>query len=659
MPASQKAAFDHHYDHGEKHHLRIVKRHTLAQMLKDRGFVAGDDLLQASEIQKANQSSLERILITYGWIKPEALLNAQAAYLDTVIIDPVASPPTLLLVDRLGLEFCLSHNVLPWRSSNNITWVAVSEFGCPPELYSILTEIFGPINLVLCLEKDIQKVILQHRGASLVRRAEACVPETESCRPQSNLTVAMIFIALIAVGLLVLAPSVTLMLLLIAVFLGLFLQTALKLTCFVTAINMSRSRSQDQLNPNQLCSASLPMISIMVPLYKESEIADRLVMRLTKIKYPCELTEVILLLESDDNVTQTAIDKTELPDWFRVITVPEGSIKTKPRALNYGLNFCKGDIVGVWDAEDKPLPEQLHHVAAHFRSAGQKTGCVQGVLDYYNPRTNWLSRCFTIEYASWFRVLLPAMAQLGMVIPLGGTTCFFRREALKDVHAWDAWNVTEDADLGIRLARYGWHTEIVPTCTYEEANCRFVPWIRQRSRWLKGYAMTWRVHMRSPLRLWRDLGPLRFIGFQIQFLTLIGQIFFAPAVWGFWFLSFGISYPPADKIFDAFGPLSIAALCLLLIGSELVNIAIGILATSAERHQHLRKWVVTTYFYFPLGFFALCKALYELVIRPFYWDKTAHGIFQETPMKEKESAPLVEIPLIGAIGDQKGKRFPS
>jgi cellulose synthase/poly-beta-1,6-N-acetylglucosamine synthase-like glycosyltransferase len=100
-----------------------------------------------------------------------------------------------------------------------------------------------------------------------------------------------------------------------------------------------------------------------------------------------------------------------------------------------------------------------------------------------------------------------------MVLPLGGTTLFFRRHILEELGGWDAHNVTEDADLGVRLARKGYKTELVSTVTYEEANCKAWPWVKQRSRWLKGFLITYFVHMRRPRRLLSDLGLRRFFGF--------------------------------------------------------------------------------------------------------------------------------------------------
>jgi cellulose synthase/poly-beta-1,6-N-acetylglucosamine synthase-like glycosyltransferase len=289
--------------------------------------------------------------------------------------------------------------------------------------------------------------------------------------------------------------------------------------------------------------------------------------------------------------------------------------------MNYALDFCKGDIIGIWDAEDAPAPDQIEQVVARFAQVPDDVVCLQGILDYYNPRTNWLSRCFTIEYSSWFRIVLPGIARLGLVVPLGGTTLFFRRKPLEELGGWDAHNVTEDADLGVRLCRAGLRTQMIDTATFEEANCRVWPWIRQRSRWLKGFMVTYLVHMRSPRRLWADLGAWRFFGFQAFFLGTLGQFLLAPVLWSFWLVFIGVAHPASTVL-----P---AALILgggtVLVLSELLALCIGMAAVSRPGRRHLLLFVPTMMFYFPLGMFAAYKALGELLFKPFFWDKTEHG----------------------------------
>jgi cellulose synthase/poly-beta-1,6-N-acetylglucosamine synthase-like glycosyltransferase len=310
-----------------------------------------------------------------------------------------------------------------------------------------------------------------------------------------------------------------------------------------------------------------------------------------------------------------------------VVTVPPGEIRTKPRALNYALDVARGRIIGVWDAEDAPEADQIDRVVAEFLRRDPKVACLQGRLAWYNARRNWLTRCFAIEYATWFRIVLPGLARIGWPVPLGGTSVFFRRAALEELGGWDAHNVTEDADLGLRLARRGYRTEIVDTITYEEATARLAPWIRQRSRWLKGYAMTYAVHMRSPRRLLADLGPWRFLGVQVVFLATLSQFVLAPLLWSFWPAAFGL-WHPFGAVLPPDWPRAIA---LLFLGAEAVSLAVGLIAVSERGQRDMMPVVLTLSCYFPFATLAAAKAAWELAFRPFFWDKTAHGEGPDAP----------------------------
>jgi len=366
----------------------------------------------------------------------------------------------------------------------------------------------------------------------------------------------------------------------------------------------------------------VPVVSLLVPLLREADISGHLIDRLSEIRYPADRLDICLVVEADDKATEAALERRGLPPGFRVVVVPSGRIRTKPRALNYALDFCRGDIIGIYDAEDAPEPDQIFLVIAQFASAPEDIVCLQGRLTFYNADQNWLSRCFAIDYAAWFGVILPGLVRLGFAIPLGGTGLFFRRAALEELGRWDAHNVTEDADLGIRIARRGWRAEMVDTTTGEEANCRTGAWIRQRARWLKGYGLTYAVHMRRPLRLWRDLGMKRFLGFQILFLGTLSLFLLAPFLWSFWLVLFGLPHPLAD-VLPAWGLRMVVALFLF---SEAVNLWIGVQGVLRNGDAWLVKWVPTTILYFPLAALASYRAVADLILRPFFWDKTVHGV---------------------------------
>ncbi len=198
---------------------------------------------------------------------------------------------------------------------------------------------------------------------------------------------------------------------------------------------------------------------------------------------------------------------------------------------------------------------------------------------------------------------------------------FFRRDKLLELGGWDAHNVTEDADLGVRLSRAGYRAEMVDTTTFEEANFRAWPWVKQRSRWLKGFMVTYLVHMRAPVRLWKELGFLKFLGFQAFFLGTVGQFLLAPALWVFWLTALGFN-SPLDALMSQ---RAMIWLIYLFMAAELTNFVVGILAVCARERRFLVPWVPIMPLYFPLGVAAAYKALWELIGNPFFWDKTQHG----------------------------------
>jgi len=404
-------------------------------------------------------------------------------------------------------------------------------------------------------------------------------------------------------------------------FITLLMSTALKTAALIARLSQMSEPTPPPAGPRK--AFPMPKVSVLVPLLREEEIAGKLIQRLTRLTYPKSLLEVVLVLEESDTITRATIARTPLPNWISVIEVPDANnLTTKPRALNYALDFCRGSIIGVWDAEDAPEPDQIEKVVTRFQDAPENVACLQGVLDYYNSRTNWLSRCFAIEYATWWRIVLPGVAHLGLVIPLGGTTLFFRRKILEELCGWDAHNVTEDADLGIRLARKGYVTELISTVTHEEANCRAWPWVKQRSRWLKGFLITWMVHMRSPRALLRDLGFLRFMGVQTLLLATFAQFACAPLLWSFWITLAGFEHPVSVTL----GAPVTAFMIWIFIGSEIINLLVSMIAVSRREHRHLMGYVLTTPFYYPMAALSAYKAIKEMVVEPFYWDKTQHGV---------------------------------
>ncbi|MEL7106169.1 MAG: glycosyltransferase family 2 protein [Pseudomonadota bacterium] len=544
----------------------------------------------------------------------------------------IAIPPNSVdvrLVDQLGADTALREGILPLRRAGALTVVAAVDPAAAEAARGRLETLFGSVAIAQASRDAIECALVQTRQSTVADRAEQRTRAAFSCRHLGTKRAVYGWVlGGLAVTLAALAFPVALFGVLVAwAAMCLFLSTLLRVAAAVAA-------GKDQ--PTQAAmvpTADLPTISILVPLFREKDIAERLVRRLSSLDYPADRLDICLIVEKYDTITRAALSETRLPPHMRQIVVPPGNLQTKPRAMNYTLDFTRGDIVGIYDAEDAPAPDQLRIVAAEFAAAPPDVACLQGRLDFYNPRANWLARCFTIDYAIWFRAILPGIAALGLPVPLGGTTLFFRRDVLEKLGAWDAHNVTEDADLGIRLARHGWRTRLIATTTEEEANCRLWPWIKQRSRWIKGYALTWAVHMRKPRRLWSDLGPWRFFGFQVVFLGALSQFVLAPLLWSFWLVLLGLPHPLADALPGAV----VLGLATLFFAAELTNITIGAWACRREKHRWLIPWVPTMHLYFPLAALASWKGIGEIVRHPFYWDKTDHGA--EAPDQSASSRP--------------------
>ncbi len=596
---------------------RLKNRPPIGIDLLSNGAVSAHALVQA--LPRAG--ALPARLLGRGQAGDDLLYAAFGHHHQLGMADFTAHPPDPGLIDRWGAMDCLRDGLLPVMRAGDVTVIAAQD----PETYARnrtrLTTLFGPTLLALSPPRRLESAVLQARGAMLSRIAERTVPPGESCRTWNATSSARLMLACMALATAAALWPRTVLAGLTLVSFVLFLATfAMKAAALWLAL---RPVQQDRGLPPVI--ARLPVVSILVALYREAGIAPRLVRRLGKLDYPRDLLDIVLVVEEGDHATRDALASADLPPWMRIVVAPEGRVKTKPRALNHALAFCKGSIVGVYDAEDAPEPDQIRRVVDRFHRRGPQVACLQGVLDFYNPATNWLSRCFTIEYAAWFRVILPGLQRLGVPIPLGGTTLFFRRDVLEKLGAWDAWNVTEDADLGIRLARHGYRTELIDSTTHEEANCRALPWIKQRSRWIKGYMMTYATHMRDPVLLWRQLGPRQFAGFQVLFLGSIAHVLMAPLIWSLWLLMLGLPHPLTQVIP---GP-ALLAMSGLFLAAEALSIATGLVGLRRSGQKISPAWVPTLHVYSPLGALASYKALWEMMHRPFYWDKTSHGHFDQ------------------------------
>jgi cellulose synthase/poly-beta-1,6-N-acetylglucosamine synthase-like glycosyltransferase len=371
--------------------------------------------------------------------------------------------------------------------------------------------------------------------------------------------------------------------------------------------------------------AELPRYTVLVAAYREGAVIKQTIASLHHLDYPPDRLEIMLLLEADDASTIAAAKGADLLDRIEIVEVPYARPRTKPKACNIGLQLASGELLTIFDAEDRPEPLQLRRAAVAFSRLDRTVGCLQAKLHYHNADQNLLTRLFAAEYVTWFARLLPALVSLGAPIPLGGTSMHIRRSVLEEVGGWDSYNVTEDADLGIRLRRFGYRTEILDSVTQEEANSDFINWVKQRSRWYKGYLQTWLVHMRDPKRLWRELGPSGFIGFNMVVGATPVLALLNPAFWLLALLWFAGRLEVVQTLFP--GWVFYPAMLCAAIGNFLA-IYRSMISLRAAGYPHLIFAALIAPAYWIMMSVAAVRAFAQLVIAPWHWEKTVHGLDQ-------------------------------
>ena len=390
----------------------------------------------------------------------------------------------------------------------------------------------------------------------------------------------------------------------------------------------------------------LPVYTVLIPVYQEKEVIHHLLKRIEAMDYPKHKLDVRILLEEDDEETIEAVHNMHLPSYFIPVVVPYSHPKTKPKACNYGLIGCKGEYVVIYDAEDRPEPDQLKKAHLAFKRLPEDYVCVQAKLNYFNSRENWLTKLFTQEYSMWFELLLVGIMQVNIPIPLGGTSNHFKTSFLKIVGGWDPFNVTEDADLGIRLYKHKCRTAVIDSRTWEEANCSLPNWIRQRSRWIKGYMQTFFVHMRHPVQFTKQIGAKGLAGyfamiFGTPFLPLINPFFWLLLIIWVAFQPYWIeSLFPGLLYYVAAGQLIVGN--FMFVYMNMVGTYFVIRDCALKKQQpfsySMIRYALLTPLYWVFMSVAAYKALFQLIVKPFYWEKTVHGLSSPDASNQSQSA---------------------
>ncbi|MCW0386525.1 hypothetical protein NB722_001064 [Xanthomonas sacchari] len=611
----------------------------IGEALVAAGVIDPPQLQNALALQARWRSRLGDVVLAQRGVAPLRFYTVLAQHFGLNFANLLKQPidPALFQPERLA-DYA-QRLVLPWREENGQLVLAVADPG--PETFAWARATYGEqVRFVGTSKFDIVWSLQQHADAQLTHDALNLLaehaPEHSArqviTRAQSVFLVALTVVLAAALALWPLVTLIALNTLIAVAFLATF---GLKL---VLAWRGARRRIDIKVSDEEVAALGdedLPVYTVLVPMYKEPDVLPILANALRRLDYPTSKLDVKLVLEADDTETIEAAKALGLEAFFEIIRVPPSQPKTKPKACNYALRFARGQMLTIYDAEDKPEPDQLKRVVAAFRKSPADVACIQARLNYYNADENWLTRMFTLEYTLWFDFYLPALETLRIPIPLGGTSNHFRLDILRKVHAWDPYNVTEDADLGVRLTQQGYRVSVVNSTTFEEANVSIPNWIRQRSRWLKGYMQTWLVHMRDPVQLYRSTGVRGFWGFQL----FVGGTFFtalaAPLMW----LSYGLWLAVGSKFFDPFFPPALLYLSLLnlLLGNGFL-IYMTLVAAFKRDYFRLAPYALTVPLYWLLQSIAAYKGLWQLIRNPFYWEKTTHGISKH--MAEERRAAL-------------------
>ncbi|GEP34895.1 glycosyl transferase [Nocardioides szechwanensis] len=574
---------------------------------------------------------------------------------DDPSVDLVLEPPDAALMARMSYRVAMREGWIPWRRNGDTLVIATA---VPPtqQAARVAAELFGagPIEFRTTSPAALRNSFeLAHRDQLLFESADRLATERPLASARSGLSAWQRRLPLAAVAMLAAGfawdPLDALVTLLVIANLLFLTNIAFKIIAsfLVPTRNLLRSR-RDLAEVRERLRRGLPAVwepfsddsdlpayTVLVPAYKEANVVAKLVTNLGAIDYPSSKLDVMLLLEADDQETIDVARSMALPDHMRVVIVPPGTPQTKPRACNYGLAFARGKYAVIFDAEDRPDPQQLRTAVEAFErdrferetgtSARPPLAIVQASLHYFNADYNVLTRMFAIEYAHWFEAMLPGMDTARLPLPLGGTSNHFDVSLLRDMGGWDPYNVTEDADAGLRASLMGYRVAVIPSSTGEEACAHIGAWIKQRTRWIKGYMITAAVNTRRPARFARAVGvrgvigmagliiatPLAFLAYPLALsLTIATYI-------GVQFI--GLTLPPA---------LVQVSVATFVVGNLVMIVSAGLAATW-RYNWRIGIFAIFSPVYWLLHSIAAWRALYQVIWDPHRWEKTPHGLTED------------------------------
>ena len=600
-----------------------------AELLLSSGLISLEQLEIARAGKAQSGDHIDSVLVGLGMLDPESVLRVIAESWDMQAIRLSETELDEKLIRRWSGQMFLAENwMVVRRRSTGRVLVATARYPDEEREAQIVARVGEPVDFVVATSWDIKNTILDVFQSAIADEAA-----NELWRQSPAHSARIVLSQGQKIGLLLTTAT----LIVLAVFFPLGVITALVGVAslvflagiafkFLVAMHGAKFDVVERISAAEvaaLAEADLPRYTVLVPVFREANIVAQLVGNLGSIDYPTDKLEVLILIEEEDLETRAAIDGANPPSYFHVITIPKGSPQTKPRACNVGLFFSTGDFLVIYDAEDTPDPDQLKKAVIAFDRAGESTVCVQASLNFFNATENFLTRMFTLEYGYWFDYMLAGLDAADLPIPLGGTSNHFRTKGLIELGGWDPYNVTEDADLGIRASALGYRVGVINSTTMEEANTSIPNFIRQRSRWIKGYMQTSLVHARQPLKLLKQIGWLRFLSFALLVggtpLTFLGVIPF--------YVLTALTLLVPGAVNPQVFPVWLLWICLVnfVIGSS-VMVYLSMMGPYKRGTFNLSLWALLNPVYWLLHSIAAYKGLWQLITRPHYWEKTDHGL---------------------------------
>jgi cellulose synthase/poly-beta-1,6-N-acetylglucosamine synthase-like glycosyltransferase len=608
------------------------------------GLVTRHQLNDALEYARRTGVRLGRAMVSRGYIKRSHLSRFLAAQADIPFFDLHKADLDPNIAQLLDPETAREYGMLPISSDEEQVTLAITDPLDKVALKEAAKQIGKNIRPVLVAEDDLEDALerLYHQRyiSQSVSELLERVPDDSAYRIITGRQQIALIVFLVLSAIWIWFDRLS-----YAIALNLFFTIMYLGVSVYRLFLISQSMDHDLVIPvteeeiAALNDQDLPVYTVLMPVYKEAKVLPVLIQAIDHMDYPKTKLDIKVLLEADDTDTIDAFRALNPPAYFHPVIVPVALPRTKPKACNYGLIHAQGELVVIFDAEDLPEPDQLKRIYIAFQKADPEVVCIQAKLNFYNRHENLLTQWFTAEYSMWFDLFLPGLDASRVPIPLGGTSNHFKREALVDVNAWDPYNVTEDADLGVRLFKRGYRTAIIDSTTYEEANSVLNNWIRQRSRWIKGYIITWLVHMRHPVKLFRELGFKPFLSMQLVMAGTFMTALLNPIFWCLTTLWFLAKWGVIESIFP--GPIYYLGMFCLFVGNFAFTY-VNVIGAIRRGYHDAVKYALLSPLYWGLISIAAYKGFWQLITRPHFWEKTHHGL-SKSPQNTQAAPPTNQV----------------